>query len=104
MDDDAPVLCNIANVEITGDGVKYGAKTLREGEDYEKYGFDGGAVYFGIGGFTGHRMIQDEAPSEEISVSHESTEANPATGTENALIFVSVTALTAAAAFLSKRR
>ncbi len=80
--DDAPTLSNIANAKITDEGVKYSGKTLREGKDYEKYDIDGGTVYFGIGSYTGHRMIQDEPSYKEkqINVYRESMDENETVG------------------------
>ena len=82
VNDDIPVLRNIANAKITDEGVKYGGKTLREGKDYEKYDIDGGTVYFGIGSYTGHRMIQDEPSYKEkqINVYRESIDENETVG------------------------
>ncbi len=82
VNDDIPVLRNIANAKITDEGVKYGTETLEEGKDYEKYEFEGGVIYFGIGSYTGHRMIQDEPSYKEkqINVYRESMDENETVG------------------------
>ena len=82
VNDDTLALRNIANAKLTDKGVRYGGKTLGEGKDYEKYDIDGGTVYFGIGSYTGHRMIQDEPSYKEkqINVYRESMDENETVG------------------------
>ena len=54
VNDNVPVLRNIANTEITPDGPMYGGDLLTENVDYERYELsDGGAVFFGTGDYTG---------------------------------------------------
>ena len=58
VNDNVPVLRNIANTEITPDGPMYGGDLLTENVDYERYGLsDGGTVFFGIGHYTGMLRI-----------------------------------------------
>lgn len=54
VNDSTPLLRNIANAEITPDGLRYGEDLLSENTDYERHGLsDGGTVFFGIGYYTG---------------------------------------------------
>ena len=54
VNESTPLLRNIANAEITPDGLCYGEDLLRENTDYERYELsDGGTVFFGTGHYTG---------------------------------------------------
>ena len=54
VNESTPLLRNIANAEITPDGLRCGGELLSENTDYVRYGLsDGGTVCFGTGNYTG---------------------------------------------------
>lgn len=60
VNESTPLLRNIANAEMTPDGLVYGKDLLKESLDYERYELsDGGTVYFGTGHYTGILHTED---------------------------------------------